>query len=436
MPKRSHTGAGNRWMVGVMISGIAVLVGAAGAFAHDFWLVPDAFDVTPGGWIEVRGQTSSKFPMSEAAVALDRIAEAKVVTAQAEERVSALSHSGSSLLLRHRPGSAGQRIVAVRLHPRTARESPESFRRYLTLEGAPEALERYERQGLLPTDSITRRYAKYAKTVVEVGRGGPRAFARVIGHPLELVPLADPARARAGDSLSFRLLLGGAPLPNARLHAGVATATGTSASATADASSSSGSVTASGVADLSLTTDQRGVVAVPLLHAGLWNVRGIHILPARLGSGADWDVHWVTFVFRVQAGAAGATGGSDSAAVVAAIDAYHRALSSGDSTAALALLAADAVILESGGVETRAEYRGHHLPADIEFARAVPSVRAPTRVVVQGDAAWAWSTSTTQGEFRSRAINSQGAELMVLSRDASGWKIRAIHWSSRNRRQP
>lgn len=424
MLTRPHGGAAKRWLATAILSGVAILLAAAVAVADDFWLVPDAFDVAPGGWIEVRGQTSSNFPTSKSAVALDRIAEAKVVAAQGEERVAGLSHSGSSLLLRHRPQVPGQRIVAVRLQPRTVRESPESFRRYLTLEGAPEALERYEKQGLLPTDSVTRRYAKYAKTVVEVGRDGPRAFARVVGHPLELVPLADPAHSRAGDSLSFRLLFGGAPLANARLHAGVAAATTASGSG------------ATGASDLSLTTDERGVVVVPLRDAGLWNVRGIHILPATPGSGADWDVHWVSLVFRVQAGATGAVGVSDSAAVVATVDAYHHALSSGDSAAALALLAADAVILESGGVETRAEYRGHHLPGDIEFARAVPSVRTSARVVVQGDIAWAWSTSTTQGEFRSRAINSQGAELMVLSRDPSGWKIRAIHWSSRNRRQP
>jgi hypothetical protein len=48
--------------------------------------------------------------------------------------------------------------------------------------------------------------------------------------------------------------------------------------------------------------------------------------------------------------------------------------------------------------------------------------------------AWATSTSTTQGEVRGRAINSAGAELMVLVRGADGWKISAIHWSSRSRR--
>ena len=84
----------------------------------------------------------------------------------------------------------------------------------------------------------------------------------------------------------------------------------------------------------------------------------------------------------------------DSAAVVAVVDRFHRALSNGDTLTALSLLAADATILESGDVETREEYRSHHLPADVEFARAVPSGRGPVRVTIRGDVAWAVSTSS------------------------------------------
>jgi len=123
----------------------------------------------------------------------------------------------------------------------------------------------------------------------------------------------------------------------------------------------------------------------------------------------------------------------DSAAVAGTVGRYHEALGRGDSTAALALLAPDAVILESGGRESVAEYRAHHLPADIEFARGVPETRSPIRVIVRGDAAWATSTTTTKGTFRGRAVDSVGAELMVLTRTADGWRIAAIHWSSRRR---
>ena len=125
---------------------------------------------------------------------------------------------------------------------------------------------------------------------------------------------------------------------------------------------------------------------------------------------------------------------SDSLDVVTTIARFHAALAAGDSAMALSLLGDDVVILESGGVETRSDYSAHHLPADIAFAQAVPSQRGAITVRLQRDVAWASSTSVTVGDFKGRAINSAGAELMVLTRAGSAWKIRAIHWSSRARR--
>ena len=405
----------------------AVLVSSAIAEAHDFWLIPDPFRVASGAEVEIYGQTSSKFPTSESAVTPDRVADARILGATATERIGDLSRRGTSLVLRHRPRGAGQRVVAVTLHPRSVRESAASFRRYLELEGAPEALARVDREGLLRgRDSVTRRYAKYAKTLVEVGSGGPTAFARVAGHPLEFVPERDPASLRPGDTLVLRLLYRGQPLGNARVHAGSVPAADGRPQLAATAASP----------DLHLTTGDDGRLRVPVATDGLWNVRTLHVAEADPGSGADWDTHWATFVFAVDAPGRNRTAGgaamvSDSTAIVAVVERYHEALARGDSATALSLLAPDAVILESGGVETRAEYRSHHLPGDIAFARAVRRERGPVRVVIQGDVAWVSSTSTSQGEYGGRAINSAGAELVVLTREAGDWRIRAIHWSSR-----
>lgn len=130
-----------------------------------------------------------------------------------------------------------------------------------------------------------------------------------------------------------------------------------------------------------------------------------------------------------------ATAAGDSAAVAAVVHSFHTALQAGDSARALSLLAEDAVILESGGVESRVEYRAHHLPADIAFARAVTAERGALQVTVRGDVAWTVSGSTAKGVYGERPINSAGAELMVLERTPAGWLIRAIHWSSRALRQ-
>ena len=139
---------------------------------------------------------------------------------------------------------------------------------------------------------------------------------------------------------------------------------------------------------------------------------------------------------RTAAPLAGQTAIGGSAEVVAVVDAFHAALVAGDASAAIRLLADDAVLLEAGSVETRSEYEKNHLPADIEFEKGVSTKRTPIRVVVRGETAWATSTSEVTGTFKGRAVDFVGAESMVLSREPAGWRIRAIHWSSRNRRPP
>lgn len=123
----------------------------------------------------------------------------------------------------------------------------------------------------------------------------------------------------------------------------------------------------------------------------------------------------------------------DSVAVMAVVSRFHDALAKGDTGSVQALLARDLSVLESGSVESRAEYFAHHLSADMEFAKAVSSPRTLVSYTRDGNTAWLVSTSSARGSFRGRDVNSVGAELMILTKSTSGWQIRAIHWSSRRR---
>ena len=256
---------------------VALLVAGGVVSAHDFWLVPDMFAVPASAEIVVKGQTSSAFPTSVSAVTPDRVTDARVIGAADEERIAALSTHDNSLVLRHRPKTPGQKIVAVAVGWRHVKETAESFRKYLVAEGAEDALAHYDRTGQLPKSDIVRRYAKYGKTVVEVG-SGPRAFDRVAGHPLEFIPLSDPAAGPATGQLQLRLIFQGKPLAGARVHAGTAPRDGKPGT------------------DLSTVTTNSGVVTVPA-GGGLWNVRTIHVVPSPAGADAQWDVHWATFVY-------------------------------------------------------------------------------------------------------------------------------------------
>jgi uncharacterized protein (TIGR02246 family) len=123
------------------------------------------------------------------------------------------------------------------------------------------------------------------------------------------------------------------------------------------------------------------------------------------------------------------------APAIAVVDAFHAALGSGDADAVLALLTEDVVVLETGGAErSREEYASHHLPADMTFAAATVNEVTRRAAWVEGDIAWVLTEGRTTGTFNDRPINSLGAETMILHRTADGWRIRHIHWSSRNAR--
>lgn len=271
---------------------LALLASAAVLGADDFWLVPNAFRVAEGAVVELRGQTSSAFPTSKSAVAVERVAEAKRIGGAGEVPITGLSVQGRSLMLRDRPAAPGQYAVAVAIRPRSMRESVDGFRRYLQLEGAAAALERVEREGLLGgRDSVTRRYAKYAKALVQVGDAGPRAFDRAAGHVLEFVPLSDPAAVRRGDTLALRLLYRGRPLAGVVVHADAT-------DLDADRDAVNAAAHPAGAAG-GYSTDAEGVVRIPVTRTGMWNARTIHVVKAAENSGADWDTHWATLVFEI-----------------------------------------------------------------------------------------------------------------------------------------
>ncbi|HYE29178.1 MAG TPA: nuclear transport factor 2 family protein [Allosphingosinicella sp.] len=118
-------------------------------------------------------------------------------------------------------------------------------------------------------------------------------------------------------------------------------------------------------------------------------------------------------------------------AAAATVDAFHAALRAGDTEAAAALLADDALIFEEGGAErSKAEYAARHLAADAAFSKAVPGVRTRRRGDSAGGMAWIASEGRSKGRYRGTDVDRVTAETMVLRRSGEAWRIVHIHWSS------
>lgn len=132
----------------------------------------------------------------------------------------------------------------------------------------------------LPGATKSNRYEKFAKGLVAVG-GQTAGFDALVGARLELVPMADPAKAKVGEDLPVKVLLDGQPMPATVL-------------ATYDGFTKNPNTYA-----YYTETDDNGVAKVRLTHAGLWMVRTeAKAVPA--DGSADQEVLRSTLTFFVK----------------------------------------------------------------------------------------------------------------------------------------
>ena len=138
------------------------------------------------------------------------------------------------------------------------------------------------------------------------------------------------------------------------------------------------------------------------------------------------------------AGAGNAVGAqtprADSVAAVSAVEQFHAAIGAADSVRAVSFLADDVLIMESGAIQTRSDYLGGHLRADMKGGQGSKGERTVMKVSIVGHAAYVVAKTVTPPSGAQGSAGSELAELMVLSKTTTGWRIRAVHWSSRRRR--
>jgi len=114
------------------------------------------------------------------------------------------------------------------------------------------------------------------------------------------------------------------------------------------------------------------------------------------------------------------------------VNAYHAAVASGDTAKALSLLSPAVQIFESGYAEqSKEEYAGHHLPADVAFAKTTSRKIVKGSERIAGDLGVVIQQTDTQGTHKGAPVHLLGTETAVLEKQGDGWVITHFHWSSR-----
>lgn len=111
---------------------------------------------------------------------------------------------------------------------------------------------------------------------------------------------------------------------------------------------------------------------------------------------------------------------------------FRAALKAGNAKAAMAELADDVVIFESGHVErSRADYQAEHFIEDMKFLKSAKVQDLRQRVQVEGNTATIQHESRVDAMSKGKPVVLYSLETLVMNKIDNDWRITHIHWSSR-----
>jgi hypothetical protein len=118
----------------IQFASIAAVIGTlavvSSAIAHDFWIIPDIFAISGDSTMHFSGRAGTRFPMGTP-VQPTRVADARIIGASSQTKITEMSVEGTSLRLHQKPPAAGQYLVAVTLSSNPTRSTATGLLRFL-----------------------------------------------------------------------------------------------------------------------------------------------------------------------------------------------------------------------------------------------------------------------------------------------------------------
>lgn len=258
---------------------VLAAVVASTTYAHDLWLIAIE-PAVPGNPAIVQANVGMNFPVSVSAPDTEKFKRKFVVGPDGVELpVKSAGKKGLSGLLQFEPKRPGIYQLAVETEPKLIKLTAEAFNEYLVSDGLAHIYRLRAKEESLDQPG-RERYQKSPKSLIQVGRGDDGDCSKVLGLPLEIVPLRNVFTIKVGDTLPVRVLFQGKPLPEANLGW----------------QSPGDGETARGT----LRTDAKGEALIPIARADLMTIRLTHMTRPKMAD-YEWESFWTTLTFRVPA---------------------------------------------------------------------------------------------------------------------------------------
>jgi len=263
---------------GLALLAVLILLAVYGTIsAHDVWLVPNNFRISPGDFLTISANTGMDFPYSLSAITPDRIDKFMLAGESRRENVTEFTVQGNSLAADCLFEKSGTFTIAAALKPKEIRLTGEEFNEYLLADGLPNIYELRKKEGILDKDAIEY-YSKYPKTIVQVGTKMDDSPTKPIGLLIEIVPMVNPYKLKKGDDLEVSVLFRGKPLRDAEI---------------AWSYPGRGEEFAG-----STKTNEKGLASIPLIKAGPYVIRLTYMEWVKEPT-HEWESYWTSLTFEV-----------------------------------------------------------------------------------------------------------------------------------------
>ncbi|MEM5491772.1 DUF4198 domain-containing protein [Hoeflea sp. AS16] len=272
-PARRHAA------LGTVCALVGAMLVASPVSAHEFWIEPHDFRVTPEAEISADLRVGQDFKGDAFPYIPSRFAAFKLHDRLGETDVDGIA--GDLPALNLTPRAEGLSIFTyVSGGERIRFRDWEKFASYLALEGLDAIPARHDARGLA-RDDTSEIYTRCAKTLVTVGDETTDQD-RATGMRLELVAGQNPLTLTPGAAMSFTLLWEGEPLADTQValfHKGED----------------------GGVGTRTLTrTDNNGQASFTLPAQGAYMAASVHMIEAPADRNADWQSYWASLTFGVE----------------------------------------------------------------------------------------------------------------------------------------
>ena len=244
--------------------------------AHDLYLMPSSFFVTPGERILVSINNGDSFPQSEIAAKINQLHDTDLITPSAIYNMTSLGVNGKAVQGEVNIKSKGVLILTTRTIPAYIDEQPEQFAEYLKHEGLTAILAQQQ-----PNQPARERYSKYAKALIQ-SEGTDEFFSHVVGFMIEIVPEKNPFMLRAGDELPVQVLVRGKPAPDLQIEAARA---------------------GTGPTEVKVVgrTDATGHLGIPITGPGIWRLHTVSMHQCSDPTlGQCWESFWASLTFETK----------------------------------------------------------------------------------------------------------------------------------------